>query len=70
MWVEYLSNSYSHSMKDNPLEYFDSIVNWLTSLKSHIKGDTWEVEIIERAIDCTLRRLQEAKDAFLRRINP
>ena len=64
-WVAHLIADFGHSPMDSALEYIDCIHGWLVDLKQHLKGDTWEVEIMSRAIDCTEKRLIECKKDFL-----
>ncbi|MBF0440805.1 MAG: hypothetical protein HQK54_02760 [Oligoflexales bacterium] len=68
-WVKHLTKDYNQTLKDSPQEYFDSICSWLKDLKNYIKGDTWEVEIITRAIDTTLRRLIDSRDLFIKSVS-
>ena len=64
-WVGFLKGSFNHSMKEGADEFFNEIKGWLTGLSENIKGDTWEVEILDQALQSTLRRLDEAKTGFL-----
>ena len=65
-WVSYLKGSYNHSMKDGADEFYDDIRKWLGELSGNLKGDTWEVEILSQALNSTMRRLEEAKQDFLK----
>lgn len=64
-WVEYLEKLYDHSMHEDPNNFFDEIVEWLGSLTKHIKGDTWEMEILKQALSVTSTRLINVKKDFI-----
>lgn len=65
-WVEYLTSSYNHSMKSDPQEFFTDTLKWLEELQAHLKGDTWEVEILNQAIKTISQRVTETKVDFLK----
>lgn len=67
-WLNYLLQKYNNSLKDNPKEFYTGIIDWLQSLKKHLKGDTWEVDIMVVAIDLTSRKLNEYEADFLQRV--
>lgn len=69
-WVEHLQTTFNHSMKSDPKEFFEETLEWLKELKSHLKGDTWEVEILTQAIDVTQQKLLEAKSDFVKGSSP
>jgi len=64
-WLEYLNHSFNHTIKDDRREYFDYLTSWLNELSGSLKGDTWEVEILDRAINTTKKRLNEVGPQFL-----
>ncbi|MCX6116959.1 MAG: hypothetical protein NT027_05420 [Proteobacteria bacterium] len=64
-WSKQLLADHSHSMTDDPKKFFSETLDWLQSLKTVLKGDTWEVEIMANAIDEVEARLKDTKNAFL-----
>ncbi len=68
-WVEHLLSSYNHSMKADPQEFFADTVKWLEELQGHLKGDTWEVEILNQAIKTTSQRILDSKAEFLKAVS-
>lgn len=64
-WAKQMVTELSHSMSDDPIKFFEDTMIWLATLKTALKGDTWEVEIMANAIDDVERRLRDAKTAFL-----
>ena len=63
-WVEQMINEHNHSMTDDPEVFYNETLTWLESLKLALKGDTWEVEIMQLAITECESRLKDAKLAF------
>jgi len=64
-WIKQLVHEFDHSMIDEPAEFMSQTLDWLSSLKTACKGDTWEVEIMTHAIDDVYQRLSDAKQGFL-----
>lgn len=65
-WVAYLRDLYNHSMSEKAPEFYQEIVTWLDTLPDHLKGDTWEVEILNQAITTARAKLLEVKADFLK----
>ncbi len=65
-WLDFLNRSFDHSMKDDRKAFVSEISDWLQDLKSHVKGDTWETEILREALDLTGDRIKAVKDQFIR----
>lgn len=63
-WLEHLRHSYDHSMKDDKSTFMNDLIGWLQELGKHVKGDTWEVEILSQALDLTIERLEKLKATF------
>ncbi len=68
-WIEQLSKTYHHSMADNPEEYFQNVVTWIADLKGHLRGDNWELDIMNQTISEVERQLNAAKEAFLKAVS-
>lgn len=67
-WMKHLSDVYGHSLKDSPEEFFSGLEDWLVNLLSHLKGDSWEVDILNRAISLTKDRLLSLKIPFIEKL--
>lgn len=65
-WIEYLSSLYDHSMSDNADTFYVELSKWLGELKTVLKGDTWEVEIMDKTIEEVVQQLGGCKAAFLK----
>lgn len=64
--IGYLKSTYNHSMNSNLEEYYNEVYSWVRELKNFLKGDTWETDILSQAIDTTLKKLEAAKEGFLK----
>ena len=49
-WTGFLTNAFHHSMTDDPKTFVTEQVAWLNDLRAHLKGDTWETEIMGQVI--------------------
>jgi len=56
-WVKHMSSMYHHSMSDDSKKFFTELANWLTDLKQHIKGDTWELEVLSSTLDDVAKKV-------------
>ena len=64
-WLEYLNHQFDHSLKDNRRVFLDGLMQWIDELSSHIKGDTWEVDILNEAFSVIKKRLSAIEVSFL-----
>ncbi len=63
-WLEHLQHTYDHSMKDDRKTYINDLIGWLRELSQHVKGDTWEVEILSMTLNLAAERLEKLKSTF------
>ncbi len=64
-WVSRLVYEFNHSMLDDSKKFFQETMDWLQTLSSSLKGDTWEIEIMGHAISDVQKRIKDSKNAFL-----
>ncbi len=64
-WLLFLNHSFDHSMKDDRKQFIDELIDWVQGLKSHVKGDTWEAEIMTQALGLTFDRLSQLRSGFI-----
>ncbi len=64
-WMTFLTTAFHHSMTDDPRAFLADQVKWLGDLKSHLKGDTWEVEIMEQVLEEVCGRLRQMEKDFV-----
>lgn len=61
VWRDALVKIFDDSMGDNAVKHIDDLVLWITQLKSYLKGDTWELEIMGQALDDVIGHLHQAR---------
>ena len=49
-WLDWLQFDFNHSKTDNLDLYLNTLTTWLTSIEAHLKGDTWEIDIMQSTI--------------------
>jgi hypothetical protein len=64
-WTSFLVNTFHHSMTDDPRAFLADQIKWLTDLRGHLKGDTWEVEIMGQVLEEVCARLAGLEKNFL-----
>lgn len=65
-WLDYLKKTFDHSMKDDRRAFLDELFAWLAELGQHVKGDTWETEIMQQALNLTAERVRACQENFMR----
>jgi hypothetical protein len=58
-WTAFLTNAFHHSMTDDPKAFIADQVSWLNDLRAHLKGDTWETEIMGQVISEVARKVAD-----------
>ncbi len=67
-WLEKLIEIFGHSQANDGQVFLDETTKWMSELKANLKGDTWEVEIMEAALTEIESRISEVKDDFLAKL--
>ena len=65
MWLKHLLKLFNDSLNDSGADFFNESVAWLNNLCNNIKGDKWEVEIMQKVIGEIKHRLFAAKEEFI-----
>jgi hypothetical protein len=68
-WSARLTKIFNDSMADDAEKFYDDLVTWLTELRSHLKGDTWEIDIMNQAVVEVVTRLSKIKSSFINAIH-
>ncbi|RZA10861.1 MAG: hypothetical protein EOP10_34055 [Proteobacteria bacterium] len=66
-WLDYLERAMDFSIKEDRTVYIHDLLSWLTELQQHVKGDTWETEILREALSVLSERIVVLKERF---VNP
>jgi hypothetical protein len=64
-WVDALLKIFDDTMGDDPSKFVEDIQKWLVDLKGHLKGDTWELEIMNQALSEVEHRVGNVKQRFI-----
>lgn len=67
-WIKYVHDSFGNSKGENIKVYVHDTSNWISHLKASLKGDTWEIDIMSKAlslIEENLRNVAESAEAVL-----
>lgn len=60
-WKDFLSNKFNDSKAENLGQYVSKIELWIGELKSNLKGDVWEMEIMTEVLEEVQNRLAQIK---------
>lgn len=63
-WTEYLVNDFHASLRDNPIDYYEDLESWLFHISRNLKGDKWEQDFMEQAMQEIQRGIEQAKPGF------
>lgn len=63
-WLQALHRIYDQTMGDDPHKFIEEMLRWLRDLHGHLKGDTWEVEIMNQALSDVEGRLLALQPRF------
>ena len=58
-WLEWLQSDFHHSKTDNLELYLNALTSWLTRFEDHLKGDAWEVDIMQSTLVEIKKKLLE-----------
>ena len=64
-WHQSLKKQFGHSKVEDPNTFVRDTFQWLNHLQLHLKGDTWELEIMNKTMDCIQNRLKSIESKFL-----
>ena len=60
--VKFLSENFANSSADQPKTYLNDTLNWLGVLKTNLKGDTWEMDIMTKALSLVEEKIKQASE--------
>lgn len=64
-WVQHLSNLYFDSEVDDPETFISDQLKWLDKVKEHLKGDTWELDIMEQVVSSVYEQIKNCSKIFI-----
>lgn len=66
-WTDTLVKLFDDSMGDDPKRFLSDIVRWVSDLKHHLKGDTWEIDLMSQVMTEVIARVEAATAQVLER---
>lgn len=63
--VDCLNANFADAPEASRTDYLDQLRHWLESLQKALKGDTWELEIMNQVFGCLEQRLSDVKESFI-----
>ena len=64
-WTSHLMDLYFESQSDDPSVFVTDLYKWIDKVKNHLKGDTWELDIMEQVVSSIHGKIQSAEEKFL-----
>ncbi len=68
VWVETLLKLFNDTLGDEPARFIDDLARWVLDLRSHLKGDTWELDIMNHTLAEVSDHLGKVKGPFLSKV--
>jgi hypothetical protein len=65
IWNKSLSEIFDHSSAKDENAFIEETVQWLSELKGALKGDKWEIEIMEAVLTEIESKISDLKSAFV-----
>jgi len=65
VWTDAIVGIFNDTMNDDPEIFIKELKTWVGDLRNHLKGDTWEVDIMNQALQQVTDRLDEITEGFL-----
>lgn len=66
-WIDALLHIYNNTFNEEPKTFIDEMQSWLAELLKHLKGDTWEQDIMSQAIQQVCDTITQLQQDFLQR---
>lgn len=64
-WSHCISSIYNDSLADDPNRFFAELITWIGDLRNHLKGDTWEIDIMDQTMNDILKNLETTRESFM-----
>ncbi len=65
-WLDASLKIFNDQMGDDGAKFIDDLTRWVTDLRNHLKGDTWELDIMNQTMSEVGERLAAVRDSFLK----
>ncbi len=64
-WTAALLKLFNDTLGDDPARFIDDLGRWVLDLRTHLKGDTWELDIMNHTLTEVGNNLSKVRAAFL-----
>lgn len=64
-WLECTISIFHNSMIDEPDKFYRDLTSWIADLRNHLKGDTWEIDIMAQALSEIKENLLKIEKDFM-----
>jgi len=64
-WATTLTAMFHDQMGDDPGKFVDDLARWVGDLRSYLKGDTWELDIMNQALSEVIEKISHARPAII-----
>ena len=64
-WLNSLNKIFNDHMQDDASKFINELGRWVEDLRLHLKGDTWELEIMQETFTELSNKLKSIKASFL-----
>ena len=64
-WTNALTKMFHDQMGDDAAKFVDELSRWVSELRSHLKGDTWELDIMNQALTEVIERITSVRTAVI-----
>lgn len=64
-WLNSLNKIFNDHMQDDASKFINELGRWVEDLRLHLKGDTWELEIMQETFTELSNKLKSLKGSFL-----
>lgn len=65
-WLDCLMKIFNDHMQDDSSKFINELCRWIDDLRLHLKGDTWELEIMQETFSEVGNKLKSVKESFLK----
>lgn len=64
-WLEYFNDNFHDSKFEDGKSYLTDLEQWINSLKENLKGDKWEIAVMNDTLEDLKLKMSQYKQSFL-----
>ena len=66
-WADHLIEIYFDAPTGDPEQFITDFIKWLDKVKNHLKGDTWELDIMEQVVSLIYDNVRSCSKDFMKK---